>query len=236
MQNETPFFSSRFRLVLSAFAALFLVLLAALWFAAGWYGEQILNAGHTTSTDPVTVTIGNDRLLLAKNTIRVPAQRQDGESDRVDLYLTWPELGGYGEANRKVFDNPDSTADLIFIQISRSTMSEDISGRFLPIYARLAEGEPLPLRYGLMLHRLKADSGYGKEVVLTGKREGETDFVVRCLLPQKPEESTGNDCQRDIRAGQDLTIFYRFSARLLPQWQKLDQALKTYVEARLNKG
>lgn len=236
MHNDAPLMSFRFRRALAGLGGLFVTLVVAIWLAAGWYGEKIKSAGYTTSTDPVSITIGNDRLVLAKNTIRVPSQRENGDAERVDLYLTWPDLQGYGNDNRSLFDDPQKNTNLIFVQLSRSTMSEDMSGRFAPIYSRLAEGEPMPLRYGLSLHRLRADSGYGKEVILTARRDGESDYVVRCLLPETPDESTGNDCQRDIRAGQDLTVFYRFSAHQLPQWQTLDAALKNYVEARLNKG
>jgi hypothetical protein len=114
-------------------------------------------------------------------------------------------------------------------------MSEDMSGRFGPIYSRLTEGEPMPLKHGLLLHRLRTDSGYGKEVILTGDRDGESVYVVRCLLPQTPQAATGSDCQRDIHAGQDLSLFYRFSSALLPQWQKLDAEVKNYIERRLVK-
>ncbi|MGG2477683.1 hypothetical protein ACNVD4_20125, partial [Rhizobium sp. BR5] len=60
-------------------------------------------------------------------------------------------------------------------------------------------------------------------------------YVARCLLPQTPQEATGSDCQRDIHIGQDLSLFYRFSANLLPQWQKLDADVKNYVAQRLGK-
>lgn len=216
-------------------AALILVFLAALNFGIKWYGDRILQAGHTTATDAVQIAIGNDRLKLEKNTLRVPSERHDGERERIDLYLTWPDLKGYEDANRAAFDDPSRAAGLIFVQLSQSTMSEDMSGRFGPIYSRLTEGEPVPLKHGLILHRLRADSGYGKEVILTGRREGESDYVVRCLLPQPPQEATGSDCQRDVHTGQDLSLFYRFSATLLPQWTKLDADVKRYVEQRLVK-
>ncbi|CUX14296.1 hypothetical protein [Agrobacterium genomosp. 13] len=235
MHNERPLLSSSLMRRFAISAVIILVLVAALNVGIKWYGDRIIQATHTTATDEVLISIGNDRLTLAKNTLRVPSERQDGERERVDLYLTWPELRGYEDANRAVFDDPSRSAGLIYVQLSQSTMSEDMSGRFGPIYSRLTEGDPVQLKHGLMLHRLRADSGYGKEVILTGRREGENDYVVRCLLPQTPREATGSDCQRDIHAGQDLSLFYRFSATLLPQWAKLDADIKAYVEQRLVK-
>jgi len=163
------------------------------------------------------------------------SDRDSGAHERADLYLTWPDLAGYRDSNRALFDDPKNAVGLIFVQLSQSTMSQDMSGRFEPIYTRLIEGEPTPLKHGLLLHRLRADSGYGKEVILTGRRDGESVYVVRCLLPQTPQETTGSDCQRDIHVGQDLSLFYRFSANLLPQWQALDAAVTRYVEKRLVK-
>lgn len=235
MNDRKPLLSSSLMLRAALIAGILLLFLAALNVGIKWYGERILQAGHTTATEEVEIAIGNDRLKLAKNTLRTPSERFSGERERVDLYLSWPDLTGYEEANRAVFDDPAQAAGLIFIQLSQSTMSEDMSGRFGPIYSRLTEGEPVPLKHGLLLHRLRADSGYGKEVILTGERDGENAYAVRCLLPQTPQAATDSDCQRDIHAGQDLSLFYRFSSALLPQWQKLDADVKNYIERRLVK-
>ncbi|CUX16446.1 hypothetical protein [Agrobacterium fabrum] len=235
MHDQRPLLSSSLVRRAALIAGILLIILAALNVGIKWYGERILKAGHVTDTDEVAIAIGDDRLKLAKNTLRTPLERQGGESERVDLYLTWPDLKGYEDANRAIFDDPAQAAGLIFVQLSQSTMSEDMSGRFGPIYSRLTEGEPVPLKHGLLLHRLRADSGYGKEVILTGERENDDTFVARCLLPQPPQEATGSDCQRDIHIGQDLNLFYRFSANLLPQWQKLDADVKNYIAQRLVK-
>ncbi len=235
MKDQKPLLSSSVMLRTALIAGILLIFLGALNVGIKWYGERILQAGHTTATEEVEIVIGNDRLKLAKNTLRAPSERLSGERERIDLYLSWPDLRGYEDANRSVFDDPTQAAGLIFIQLSQSTMSEDMSGRFAPIYSRLTEGEPVPLKHGLVLHRLRADSGYGKEVILTGERDGGNAYVVRCLLPQPPQEATGSDCQRDIHTGQDLSLFYRFSSALLPQWQKLDADVKNYIERRLVK-
>ncbi len=235
MHDQSRLLSSSLLRRAAIIAGILLILLAGLNVGIKWYGERILKAGHTTDTSEVEITIGNDRLKLARNTLRTPSERQGGESERIDLYLTWPDLKGYEDTNRAIFDDPAQSAGLIFVQLSQSTMSEDMSGRFGPIYSRLTEGEPVPLKHGLLLHRLRAVSGYGKEVVVTGERENSDTFVARCLLPRTPQEAMGSDCQRDIHIGQDLSLFYRFSANLLPQWQKLDADVKNYVAQRLVK-
>ncbi len=62
MHSDTGFLSSslirRVIVICGALAAL----LTALNFGIKWYGDRIIQAGHTTSTDEVEMTIGNDRL------------------------------------------------------------------------------------------------------------------------------------------------------------------------------
>lgn len=217
-----------------AAAVIALVLLTAAISAGGrWLGERMALAGHTDSKAEYLVDIGQDRLRLPANAIRFREQRQSGSAERVDLYLAWPEMQGYSKDFKARFDDVSQPASLIFLQLSQSTMSRDMSGRLVPIYAHLFDGQPQNLEGGLVLHRLRADSGYGREVILTGSRQGAPDFVVRCLLPSANEKATAGDCQRDIRLGQDLTVLYRFSSALLADWQHIDAAVQSFVEDRL---
>lgn len=231
--RESPLISSRFVYRLTAVVAVLALLTVAISIGGRWFGERIALAGHTDSLEEYSVQIGLDRLTLAANTIRFREQRQSGATERVDLYLTWPGMTGYSAADRTRFDDVARSFSLIFLQLSQSTMSRDMSGRLAPIYEKLFEGQPQQVNFGLTLHRLRADSGYGKEVVLTGARVGEPDYVVRCLLPGPGEQPTGGDCQRDIHIGQDLTVLYRFSSALLRDWQHIDAAVRLFVEKRL---
>jgi hypothetical protein len=201
--------------------------------AVGWYGQSAKAVGHTTSSDNFDIAIGQDRLKLAANTIRFETQRKQGKTERVDMYLTWPQLAGYSEENHELFDGQTNSGKVIFLQLSQSTMSRDMSGRFEAIYSHLVLGEPQDIKYGLKLYRFKPDAGYGDEVLLTAKRDGLPDYVVRCLMPTPQRPSTSGDCQRDVRLGQDLTVLYRFPVGLLNQWQALDDGLVNYLQQRI---
>ena len=199
-------------------------------------GERIALAGHTESVEPVDLIVGQDQVRLEANTIRFEEQRQSGRVDRVDLYLTWPELEGYADRRRKRVNDVAHPESLVFLQLSQSTMSRDMSGRLAPIYRHLFEGAPQGWSHGLTLHRLKENSGYGDEVFLTGTMPDGSAYAVRCLLPATEGQSTGADCQRDIHVGTDLSLLYRFSSRLLPQWQAMEGAVRAHVEHRLVDG
>jgi hypothetical protein len=231
--EETPLLSTGFLIRITAAIALLAILTLAISIGGRWFGARVSLAGNTESTAPVTLTIGRDTLQLPENTLRFPSQRRSGTSERADLYLAWPQMQGYSRDNRDRFDNVAESADLVFLQITQATMSRDMSGRYDPIYSHLTTPNPEPFANGMTLHRLRADAGYGDEVLLTAPREGEPDYVVRCVLPATPEMATSGDCQRDIKIGRDLSVLYRFSSRHLAEWDHIDAAIAEFVETRL---
>jgi hypothetical protein len=235
-QTEQAILSPRvlFRAVIVI--AVLACLTAGLSFGGRWLGKRIALAGHTESTQEFIIDVGQDRLALPANVIRFSDQRRSGAADKVDLYLAWPEIRGYSKDLSGRFDDVRHPESLIFLQLSQSTMSRDMSGRLDPIYTRLFDGEQQPAAFGLTLHRLRPDSGYGREVLLTAPRAGGDPYVVRCLLPEKGETPTSGDCQRDIRVGEDLTVLYRFSSLILSDWQHIDAAVQSFVTTHLADG
>lgn len=228
-----PLLSSRFVYRMTAVIVVIAGLAAAISLAGRWFGENLALAGHTASNTPFDIFIGQDHLRLPANMIRFEAQRTTAVMERVDIYLTWPALEGYSDRNRALFNDVDAPENLIFLQISQSTMSRDMSGRLEPIYTQVFDGTPTAGPNGLMEHAVKATSSYADEVFFTAERAGQAPYVARCLKPGPQKISTSADCQRDIHAGKDLAVLYRFSNKLLPQWREIDQAIATFVKSRL---
>lgn len=233
---EAPLISPRFLYRATAIVATLLAATAAISIGGRWLGQRMVLGSNTDSLQEYRITIGEDPLALAANTLRFRDQRHDGNQERVDLALAWPEMLGYSAALKSRFDDVSKPGSLVFLELSESTMSQDMSGRLLPIYEQLFDGAPSPVAFGLTLHHLKGDSGYGREVILTAPRPGDSPYVVRCLLPAQGESPTSGDCQRDIGVGEDLTVLYRFSSNLLYDWQHIDDAVKSYVDQRLSAG
>lgn len=231
--DHAPLITPRFLYRLTAVAVALAALTALISLAGKWYGATLALAGHTTSTEISDIFIGQDHLRLAANTIRFAEQRQTGIAERVDLYLTWPQMNGYSDETRELFDDVNRPEALIFLQLSQSTMSRDMSGRVEPIYRHLFEGEPKPGPAGLTIHHMKQNSGYGEEKLLTAARGAGAPFAVRCMMPANPKDATSADCQRDIHIGKDLVVLYRFSSQLLPQWQAIDGAVVKFVNEHL---
>ena len=219
------------KIVFTALA--FAAITAGIAAAGKVYGHRLAAGDYSTSNEERQLTIGQDHLTIPENAIRFPEQRINGAVDQVNLALQWPEMKGYtADAASRFFDIANASS-LVFVQMSQSTMTRDMSGRVQPIYQRLFADSSRPGPGGLVIHDFRAGSGYGDEVMLTDPNGGDTPFAVRCILPASPSQATGADCQRDIFAGNDLSIEYRFSANLLPNWKSLDEAVRKYATDRL---
>ena len=229
-----PLLSPRFVYKLTAVVALLVALTAALSFCGRWFGQQLALAGHTASRETYDIFIGQDHLRLPANVIRFDNQRATSIVERIDLYLTWPGLEGYSDETRHLFNDVNRPESLIFLQIAQSTMSRDMSGRLAPIYRHVLADTPQDGPAGLNRYDAKPDSSYAGEVFFAAERGDERQpYVVRCLLPESSAASTSADCQRDVHMGKDLTVLYRFSGKLLPQWRTIDASIESFVRERL---
>jgi hypothetical protein len=233
--SASPLLTNGFFLKLTAFLALLAVAAGALTIAGKYYGERLAMDGRTDSREIFRIVVGQDTLMLPANIIRFENQRRAGKAELVNIYLSWPELDGYTPDTAARFSNPAGAQDLIFVELSQSVMSRDMSGRLEPIYSRLFRGEPEKGPAGLVIHRLDPKSGFGQEVILTGMTRSGGLYVVRCLLPRVPADATAADCQRDIQVGHDLTVLYRFSSSLLPAWEALDTRLRAFAARHIRK-
>lgn len=230
---EEPLLSNRFLVKLTVTVALLAALTLGISIVGRRYGEQLALAGHTDDVTIHQIAIGEDVINLPANMIRFEQQRRSGRAELVDAYLAWPEMTGYQRSLAERFNRTQASASLVFLQFSQSVMTRDMSGRLDPIYSRLFTTGVEKGPAGLEIHRMKPDSGFGNETVLTGKRQDGTVYVVRCLLPEFGQPSGNADCQRDIHVGKDLTLLYRFSSQLLPQWAALDRAMVEFAAARI---
>ena len=230
-----PLISNRLLFRITAVIGLLAALAAALSVAGREFGEELVLGGNTESREIHRIIVGQDMLTLPANMIRFEAQRKSGRAESVSIYLSWPALEGYGRDNAAVFSDPHRSDRLIFAEFSQSVMSRDMSGRVEPIYSKLFAGEATKGPAGLTIHKLSKKSGFGDERLLTAKLADGSVYAVRCLLPADDQPATSADCLRDVRAGRDLTLLYRFSSALLPQWQEIDRAVRNFAATHIEK-
>lgn len=233
--ETSPLVTNGLLFKLTAFIGALAALTAILTVAASYYGDRLAMDGHTESREAYRIGIGQDALLLPANMIRFETQRRSGPAEIVNIYLSWPDMDGYSAAEARRFSDPAGAKDLIFVEFSQSVMSRDMSGRLQPIYSRLFRGEAAKGPAGLLIHQLDPRSSFGQEVVLTGMKKNGSTYVARCLLPKTPAAASTADCQRDLHVGRDLTLLYRFSSTLLPDWEALDDRIQAFADGHIQK-
>ncbi len=189
-----------------------------------WLGKSIAMAGHTDDVTVHEIVIGNDVIAAPANTIRFERARRDGVTERLDLYLHWPDMRGYSADARDDFNHAGGARRVLFLTFEQRMMSRDMSGRFEPIYKSLVEPTGTAAQGGVTLYEFKPNSGYLNEVLAVAPSSGATPFVARCLTGQSAEESLA-PCERDIHVGGNLSLTYRFPRELLQGWRSLDAAV-----------
>lgn len=225
--------SNRMLFRVTVVIGLLAALASGLSVAGKWLGDDLVLGGNTDSTTAYRIVVGQDALTLPANAIRFEMQRKNGRAEAVSIHLTWPGLEGYSRSNAAAFSDPRRADRLIFAEFSQSVMSRDMSGRVDPIYSKLFIGDPAAGPAGLEVHSLSRKSGFGDEKLLTGLLPDGDTYAVRCLMPTPGQPSTSADCLRDVRVGRDLTMLYRFSATLLPQWKEIDTAMQDFARRHI---
>jgi hypothetical protein len=228
-----PLISNRVLFRITMVIGLLAALASALSIAGKRLGESLALGGNTPSLEIQHIVIGQDVLALPANVIRFETQRKSGPAESVSIYVSWPALEGYSRENAALFSDPHRSDGVIFAEFSQSVMSRDMSGRVEPIYSKLFAGETTQGPAELKIHKLSRKSGFGDERLLTGTLADGTVYAVRCLIPAKNQDATSADCLRDVHVGRDLTLLYRFSSSLLPQWRQIDQAMRDYAARHL---
>jgi hypothetical protein len=220
--------------VFYVFAALALCSLA-ISVGGKWLGRSIALAGHTDDTNLRAVVIGNNLISAPANTIRFDRQRRNGTAERLDLYLRWPELDGYGNAARDDFNHARGARNILFLSFEERIMSRDMSGRLEPIYASMLVRPGTAGPGGTTLYAFDAKSGYLNEVLAVAPLPDGQAFVARCLVGESAAESLA-PCERDIHVGDNLSLSYRFPRELLGDWRKLDATIRAKAASMLRTG
>ena len=195
-----------------------------------WLGHSIALGGHTEDRTVWEIVIGNNVLAVPANAIRFEDARRNGVTERLDLYLHWPDMDGYTAEHQDAFNNGSEERSILFLTLEEAVMSRDMSNRLAPIYRRLIEPQGRDLGNGLVAHAFTEKSGYRDEELVVGS--GASPFVARCLTGQAADETLA-PCGRDVRIGDELSLTYRFPRALLARGTSLDAAVQTYAQSLL---
>ena len=139
------------------------VVAGATWGLVYWLKSRISAKSYTSDSTARQFILANDVLNVPLNMMRFEEQRQRETLKQIDLALLWPQGAGYSPANAVHFEDPEQTANLIFVTLIKRDMTQEMTERFQPIYRRLLTGQARSGPAGLKIQALKPGSGYDGE-------------------------------------------------------------------------
>jgi hypothetical protein len=215
---------SRYLRVALAAAALAIAGLALAAQARSWlaFGDHSADRGRRE------IVIGNDVAWAPGNHIRFGAQRRNGALERLDLHFHWPDMAGYGQGSDDAFDSGGRDEFIVYVTLEPRAMRLDMSGRIGPIYAKFFEGPEVDAGNGLRRRGLAAAQGFVGEDFYY-EAASPWPFAARCVRA----EAGAPWCLRDIHAGKDLSVTYRFHQARIGEWMALDAAVRGFVNDML---
>ena len=183
------------------------------------YRAGLTLTGLSPDPSPVTLTIAVPRNMLRDGA----TIGSDKPVQQAELVLHWPGLDGYSPSLAADFKDGSPSAPLVYATVAERTVTVDSGTRLDSIYARYFVGDPVAAPAGLTARALSADSGYGGEVVYYGPAGGQR-FVARCVA--RATADTPATCIRDLPAGHNLTLLYRFNRDIIGDWQAFDTGMR----------
>jgi len=184
------------------------------------------DAVRAAPREPVDVFVGPVKFLLPENMIATAYQRRLARSPHarfatLRVALAWPQLSA--------MDSPAASPEgnAILVDLDSSPGRESLRARLEPFYRRLARGGEITGPDGLKMLTL-SPRGAAETDLIAYDPAAPSGFIVRC---RKVSPSGMAVCHRAIRFAAGLELRYRFDQTLLPDWRRLDSAVKSRFEA-----
>lgn len=236
--EKQPLITQQFVLKVTMAVGVLLVATLIIYIGGNYWSKSISHGGHTPDQTIHQITIGQSTLSVQANNIRFSEQRRDGVANRLNLYFNWPEFLGYTKEKTSDFNNIGQEPPLIFVDITRSGAQMDMSARFNPIYRNFIDSKPIEGPNNLVFYKMSDSSNFKNELIYTEKLVKERPFVIKCLSetlenPNDSKTPSSTECQRDINIIGNLSITYRYSKHLLPNWEEIENKLIAFLKLNL---
>lgn len=236
---------SGWRYPLIIFAATLALSVVILFYYFGPSPEEI--AGDvprpSLSDDSVVLTVGSIPFDVPANHTVFPKDRRPGERESLALYAAWPRMDGYTPSRRNDFIENRPNSRRIDVLIETNNTPFDEKQRLEILYKQhVTEAGGVPFEHGLTKYEfapassLAPGAGYEDRVMFVGTAEDGEQAVLFCY-DHEDEELIPPDCFRIYDISEEVWVRYIFKEPYLPEWRKIDTAVKAFVEElRIDQG
>jgi hypothetical protein len=190
----------------------------------------------TVSDERTIITVGDLSLSVPASHTIYPRDRRPGERDALPLYASWPRMEGYTPGRKTDFaeNKPNSRRIDIVIERKNSPFSETerLEVLYLP---QTVDRRGVPFDHGLTQYGFRQGSatrpasGYADKEMLIGEASDGARAVLFCYR-ETQDQIVPPDCFRQYDVTPRVTVKYYFKKPYLPEWRKIDERVRAFVE------
>jgi hypothetical protein len=188
------------------------------------------------SDDAVVLSVGGLQFEVPANHTVFPKDRRPGARESLALYAAWPRMDGYTASRRQDFIENRPNSRRIDVLIEENNTPFDEKQRLEILYKQhVTNAGGVPAENGLTRYEfgkgssLSPGAGYENRVMYTGQTEAGEEAVIFCY-DYDDEKLVPADCFRIYDVTEEVWVRYIFKEVYLPEWRRIDQAVKEFVE------
>lgn len=187
------------------------------------------------SEDSVILELGGLEFDVPANHTVFPKDRRAGSRESLSLYAAWPRMDGYTPSRRTDFTENRDNSRRIDVLIEENNTPFDEKQRLEILYKKhVTEAGGVPAEHGLTKYEFATGSslapgaGYENRIMYLGTAEDGEQAVIFCY-DEPDSELIPPDCFRTFDITEEVWVRYIFKQAYLPEWRKIDTAVKTFV-------
>lgn len=177
----------------------------------------------------VNVYLGEQSLIIPSPYFRFQHAQLGGKLPEIDLAADAGTFRPAKLSTRFRPGAPDGSAGTIYLTLAESKGKLGPAERTTRLYSRFLQADQWNHPGGLIKRRFEKDSPYQHEDLYMTPPEGRR-FAARCRRPKTPPDALPSICLADLRFN-GIDIRMRFSASLLPEWEKLYSGTRGLVNS-----
>ena len=194
------------------------------------------NPKPTVSDERSQAVVGDVTLSVPANHTLFPRFRRPGAYEALPLVAAWPRMDGYTPARRADFvENREDSRRIEIVLEERNTPFGELDRLevlYLPqtIDRRGTPDEHDLVRYGFRQgSATQPASGYADKTMYLGEAQDGQQAVLFCYRADA-DSIVPPDCYRQYDLTDRVTVKYYFKRPYLPEWRKIDERVRDFVD------
>jgi len=196
----------------------------------GWYlrpGPKVPVVPTDQST-LVKLRVQGQVFTIPANYIQNSAAQAGGEQQTVALAALFPSWQGYSGAEARLFAGNGPDSPIVRLSLHADANPLDAPARLSRIYwPYVVNPEDTGSFFGLTSYRFAENSGYARQDLFVGRRDGE---LLLFLCEQPSQDLPSPNClATDQPIGKSVSLSYRFKRTYLARWRELSSGVNTLM-------